>query len=149
MKFSHMKSGFHIWKGLKRISHVILFHIWNFLIWNQDFTYYFISHMRFHMWYNDLISHISVSRVKSEFHIWIDFTYEILPCEISISHVIWFHIWRFHIWNQGFTCDLISHMKVSYVKSAFHMWNPKFTCEIPSFTYEMNVSHVKSCVKFS
>ena len=93
-----------------------------------------------------------------DFHIWkgfhmlFYFTHEIFSYEIRISHIIWFHIWDFtcdimiwfHIWafhmsNQNFTYELISHMKSSHVKSVFHMW---FDFTYEGFTYEIRVSHV-------
>ena len=36
---------------------------------------------------------------------------------------IWFHtvMWNFHMWIIDFTCDLISHIRISH-KIWFHMW---------------------------
>ena len=114
------------------------FDIWSsFTITYENFTYKIISY------YNELISHIKIPYMNfmisymNKFHIWKFHIWN--HDEIMISYMIWFHIWKFHIWNHDFIYDLISHMKISYMKSWFHIWSG-FTYE--NFIYEIMISYV-------
>ena len=144
------------------ISYMIWVHIWKFYIWNHDFIYYLISHMKIsymkswfhicsdftyknsiyelHNFTYEQISHMKISYMKSWFHIWSEFTYENFIYEIMISYIIWFHIWKFHIWNHDFIYDLVSHMNISNMKSWFHIF---FGFTYENFIYELISSYMK------
>ena len=81
-----------------------------------------ISHLNpFHMWY------LFTGEVL-QFHIWKFHMWNHFPCEsVPIPHTI-SHVKSFHILYEDFTCEIISHVKISHVKVfqfhiRFHMWN--------------------------